>query len=191
MTSTRTCAAGLPIFAGSSPTIRDGYRWLPPPTTRVKQPSTGTAEYRLTPRRATTSAGCCGSTEAISTPTTAILFRHRPSSCVQRHDRSARPACASAMARVVIAKVAFAVGIGFAAGNALGADAVATIARVKTAVVAMGTFEPTRSPQFAFRGTGFVVGDGTLVVTNAHVVPEVTDAARREVFGFVMPRVGE
>jgi len=95
------------------------------------------------------------------------------------------------MAPLVIAKAAFAVGLCFAASNALSADAVATIARVKTAVVAMGTFQPARSPQFAFRGTGFVVGDGTLVVTNAHVVPEVMDAARREVFGFIMPRAGE
>jgi S1-C subfamily serine protease len=94
-------------------------------------------------------------------------------------------------ALVLIARTAFAVGVGLAATGAHGADAVATIARVKTAVVAMGTFEPARSPQFAFRGTGFVVGDGTLVVTNAHVVAETMDAARHEVFGFIIPRVGE
>jgi len=46
------------------------------------------------------------------------------------------------------------------------------IDRVKPSVVAVGTFQKTRSPAFVFRGTGFAVGDGTLVATNAHVVPD-------------------
>ena len=37
---------------------------------------------------------------------------------------------------------------------------VQTIARVKSAVVAVGTFQRTRSPPFRFLGTGFAVGDG-------------------------------
>ena len=45
-----------------------------------------------------------------------------------------------------------------------------TIARVKISVVAVGTVQKLRSPQFQFLGTGFVVGDGTLVATNVHVV---------------------
>jgi len=45
------------------------------------------------------------------------------------------------------------------------------VARAKPAVVAMGTFDPLANPRFAFRGTGFVVGDGLTVVTNAHVLP--------------------
>jgi S1-C subfamily serine protease len=44
-----------------------------------------------------------------------------------------------------------------------------TIARVKASVVAVGTLQKTRAPPFQFLGTGFVVGDGTLVATNAHV----------------------
>ena len=44
------------------------------------------------------------------------------------------------------------------------------VARVKPAVVAVGTFQKTRSPPFVFLGTGFAVGDGTLIATNAHVV---------------------
>jgi len=43
--------------------------------------------------------------------------------------------------------------------------------RVKPAVVAVGTFQKMRSPGFVFRGSGFAVGDGTLVATNAHVMP--------------------
>ncbi len=46
------------------------------------------------------------------------------------------------------------------------------VQRVKPSVVAVGTYQKTRSPAFAFRGTGFVVADGTLIATNAHVVPQ-------------------
>ena len=53
-----------------------------------------------------------------------------------------------------------------------------SIARVKPSVIAVGTFQRTRSPAFAFRGTGFVVGDGTLVATNAHVLPVVLDSQK-------------
>ena len=55
-----------------------------------------------------------------------------------------------------------------------------TIARVKRAVVAVGTFQRGRAPPFQFRGTGFAVGDGTTVVTNAHVLPEMTDPSQME-----------
>jgi len=81
----------------------------------------------------------------------------------------------------------FAAGIALAAlssfpmeGGAQSTDVEATIARVKPSVVAVGTFERTRSPAFQFRGTGFAVGDGTLIVTNAHVLPESLDAKLNE-----------
>ena len=45
-----------------------------------------------------------------------------------------------------------------------------TIARVKASVVAVGTVQRLRTPQLQFRGTGFAVGDGTLIATNAHVI---------------------
>jgi S1-C subfamily serine protease len=67
------------------------------------------------------------------------------------------------------------------------ADAVATIDRVKGSIVAVGTFERTRTPQFQFRGTGFVVGDGTFVATNAHVLPGVVDPSKLEVLGILVP----
>lgn len=55
-------------------------------------------------------------------------------------------------------------------------DMVQAVARIKPSVVIVGTYKVTDNPRFQLRGTGFVVGDGTLVVTNAHVVPDgVTD----------------
>jgi S1-C subfamily serine protease len=54
------------------------------------------------------------------------------------------------------------------------------IERIKPSIVAVGTFERLRSPQFSFAGTGFVVGDGRLVATNDHVLPKLTDAERGE-----------
>lgn len=56
-----------------------------------------------------------------------------------------------------------------------------TIVLIKPSIVAVGTFQKTRSSAFLFRGTGFVVGDGTIVATNAHVLPEQVSAQHREV----------
>jgi S1-C subfamily serine protease len=52
------------------------------------------------------------------------------------------------------------------------ADLPSVIAAIKTSVLPVGTYSATGNPRFAFRGTGFVVGDGTLVATIFHVVPE-------------------
>ena len=49
------------------------------------------------------------------------------------------------------------------------------VARVKPSILLVGTFKATHSPRFTLRGTGFVVGDGNLAVTNAHVIPEDLD----------------
>lgn len=48
-----------------------------------------------------------------------------------------------------------------------------TVEKLKPSIVAIGTFKKTQSPPFVFRGTGFVVGDGKQIVTNAHVIPEI------------------
>jgi serine protease Do len=69
-------------------------------------------------------------------------------------------------------------------------DAPQTIQRVKASVVAVGTFQRTRSPAFRFLGTGFAVGDGTTIVTNAHVLPAKLDAAQFETLAIVIPGVG-
>jgi len=78
---------------------------------------------------------------------------------------------------------------GFAAAcmivPALGAELTAVVPTVKRSVVGVGTFERTRSPSTVFVGTGFVVGDGLSVITNAHVVPEKLDEARMEQLGIV------
>lgn len=56
------------------------------------------------------------------------------------------------------------------------ADLPDTIARIKPSITLVGTFKKTNSPPFTFRGTGFVVGDGRLVATNAHVLPDLLEA---------------
>lgn len=55
-----------------------------------------------------------------------------------------------------------------------------TIERVKPSIVAVGTFERTRNPQFSFAGTGFAVGNGLLIATNEHVVAKALDPERNE-----------
>jgi S1-C subfamily serine protease len=67
------------------------------------------------------------------------------------------------------------------------ADRQATIEKVRASVVAVGTFDRTRTPQFQFLGTGFAVGDGSIVVTNAHVLPPLLDPARRESIAILLP----
>ncbi|MDP3168424.1 MAG: serine protease [Hydrogenophaga sp.] len=46
-----------------------------------------------------------------------------------------------------------------------------TIERLKPSVLLIGTYRSTDSPRFQLRGTGFIAGDGQMVVTNAHVLP--------------------
>lgn len=56
----------------------------------------------------------------------------------------------------------------------------ATIEQIKPSIVGVGTFQPTRRPQAKLLGTGFVVGDGHHVLTNAHVLVEPPDKEHRE-----------
>ncbi|HPT49038.1 MAG TPA: serine protease [Accumulibacter sp.] len=60
------------------------------------------------------------------------------------------------------------------AGPAL-ADLPEVVERLKPSVVVVGTYQITRSPQFVMRGTGFVVGDGRQIATNAHVIEPPVD----------------
>lgn len=67
-----------------------------------------------------------------------------------------------------------------AAARAAAAQYSETIERVKPSIVAIGTFERTRNPEFTFAGTGFAVGNGLLIATNEHVVAKLLDAERME-----------
>jgi serine protease Do len=65
------------------------------------------------------------------------------------------------------------------AGAAANAGLPEVVAATKPSVMAVGLYSALTSPRFNFRGTGFVVGDGHLLVTNAHVVPEATADLRQ------------
>jgi S1-C subfamily serine protease len=83
--------------------------------------------------------------------------------------------------------LACALAMALAFAPAARADLAATLTRIKPSVVAVGTYQRTRSPAFAFRGTGFAVGDGTLIATNAHVLPDQVDTAKMEALVIVLP----
>lgn len=70
-------------------------------------------------------------------------------------------------------------------------DAATTIQKVKPSIVAVGSFDRLRNPQFNFAGTGFVVGDGLLVVTNEHVVSGTLDPARNESLAIAVSSPGQ
>lgn len=56
-------------------------------------------------------------------------------------------------------------------GKAHAQSAAQTVEKIRPSIAAVGTLQATRQPQFRFHGTGFAVGDGTLITTNAHVIP--------------------
>jgi len=62
----------------------------------------------------------------------------------------------------------------FVAGMVQAADLPQTIARIKPSVVGIATLHKTRIPPMNFIGTGFIVGDGLTIITNAHVVKSAT-----------------
>ena len=71
------------------------------------------------------------------------------------------------------------------------ADLVGILPHIKPSIVAVGTYQRTRSPAFQFRGTGFVIGDGFLIATNAHVLPDAVASENRETLVIVVPGEGE
>lgn len=62
-----------------------------------------------------------------------------------------------------------------------------TIPAVKPSVVGIGTLVRTRSPAIVFVATGFAVGDGMSIITNAHALPEL-DVEKMELLGIVTGR---
>jgi S1-C subfamily serine protease len=51
-----------------------------------------------------------------------------------------------------------------------------TIKKIKPSIVGIGTYQATRQPPAQLSGTGFAIGEGRHVITNAHVLPEVIDS---------------
>jgi S1-C subfamily serine protease len=78
------------------------------------------------------------------------------------------------------AMAAMALGLAAATGAWGQSELPATVEAIRPSVVAVGTYQTTRRPPSVFRGTGFVVGDGGLVATNNHVLPDSLDEANRE-----------
>lgn len=72
------------------------------------------------------------------------------------------------------------------AQRAAAADLVHTIAAIKPSIVAIGTFQKTRSPAVVFFGTGFAVDDGLTIITNAHVAGTMLDTEKRESLGVLI-----
>jgi len=55
------------------------------------------------------------------------------------------------------------------------AEFIDVVAKIKPSVVGIGIHTPTSRPQNILRGTGFIIGDGRHVITNAHVLPTELD----------------
>ena len=60
------------------------------------------------------------------------------------------------------------------------ADLAQTIDKIRPSIVGVGTYQRTRSPAVAVLGTGFAVGDGQYVITNAHVTPAFLNTEKKE-----------
>jgi serine protease Do len=55
------------------------------------------------------------------------------------------------------------------------ADLADTVSLLKSSVVGIGVYTPTGQPKNQLYGTGFVIGDGTYIVTNNHVIQQELD----------------
>lgn len=60
------------------------------------------------------------------------------------------------------------------------ADVADTLLSVKPGVVGVGTFNPSGSPRASLQGTGFVVLDGTYIVSCAHIFAKPLDSEKKE-----------
>ncbi|WDP89518.1 MAG: trypsin-like peptidase domain-containing protein [Desulfobacter sp.] len=65
------------------------------------------------------------------------------------------------------------------------------IARVKASTMAVGTYKFSEKPPARFLGTGFIIGDGTRVVTNHHVIAPIKEKKRLfylHIFNTALPK---
>ncbi len=67
-----------------------------------------------------------------------------------------------------------------------GGELTRTIDIVKPSIVGIGSFQKTRSPAVIFVGTGFAVGDGLNVITNAHVIHRIMESETNETLGIII-----
>jgi serine protease Do len=68
------------------------------------------------------------------------------------------------------------------------ADVADTLLIVKPGVVGVGTFNPTSSPRANLQGTGFVVLDGSYVVSCAHIFSKPLDSEKKETHAIFIGR---
>lgn len=67
------------------------------------------------------------------------------------------------------------IGFGFTKNSYAESMLSEVISKVKPSIVAVGTFMPSRSPRANFLGTGFAITDGSIIITNEHVIPALID----------------
>ncbi len=76
--------------------------------------------------------------------------------------------------------ILFCLSILLASLDALANPLADTVDRIKPSIVGVGSFMPKRAPRAQFLGTGFAIGNGTLVATNAHVLPNALQSKNKE-----------
>ena len=64
---------------------------------------------------------------------------------------------------------------------------VATSAKVRSSVLAIGTYYLRDKPSAQYVGTGFVIDDGRMIVTNAHVIETIRENDRLEYLTVFVP----
>jgi S1-C subfamily serine protease len=94
--------------------------------------------------------------------------------------------CSSLRLRRLMLSLPLTLCAGATAAAAAAPSLARTVTQVKASIVGVGTMLKTRQPAIVFVGTGFVVGDGLSVITNAHVIPNMLDGARLEELGIVI-----
>lgn len=82
------------------------------------------------------------------------------------------------MAMVIDRRVVLLGAAMLACGRASGGPLADLVTSIKRSVFAVGTFNALDAPRFGFRGTGFAVADGSLIVTCWHVLPDLSALGR-------------
>lgn len=81
---------------------------------------------------------------------------------------------------MIMRGVLFSVFIAVFSASAFAAGMVDAIKQVRRSVVAIGTHQKLGQPPIRLMGTGFVVADGSYIITNSHVLPKMLNAKTQE-----------